>query len=90
MVGLGISGSRSTLCLEVEECVPGEAMSKEGSYTHTQKSVKSHTFLSRGRTDAMPSPALLLVFFSRTCAANNVSVSSIDKGFFGLWTLNLL
>jgi hypothetical protein len=38
----------------------------------------------------MPSPALLLVFFSRTCAANNVSVSSIDKGFFGLWTLNLL
>jgi hypothetical protein len=47
MVGLGTSGSRSTLCLEVEECVPGEAMSKEGSYTHTKIGQESHLPITR-------------------------------------------
>jgi hypothetical protein len=65
-----------------------EARKKQGRLLYSpQEPVNSHTFLSRGRTDALPSPVFLLVF-SRTTAANTASVRYVDRGFFGRWSLN--
>jgi hypothetical protein len=65
-----------------------EAKKKQGRLLYTpQEPVNSHTFLSQGRTDTLPSPVFLLVF-SRTTAANTASVSYVDRGFFGRWSFN--
>jgi hypothetical protein len=63
-------------------CVPGVARNKEGSYTQSKFGQESQLPITReNRRNAQP--CLLLVFLSRTTAADNTSVSSVDKGFFG-------
>jgi hypothetical protein len=58
------------------------ARSKEGSYMYTKPNQESHFLITRQfRCNGLALP-LLVFFFRRSPAANNTSVSSVDKECF--------